>query len=108
VYEYARRDYEPVPEVRIRRHLRFVRDDVAGWIAAQRESALPPRLYYMRHRDKARRLLTLAAPFSAWASLIVLAAVAESYLTAHTAALVSDLAFQRQERDPMRCGQAVT
>jgi len=38
VYEYARREHEPLPAVRIGRHLRFVRDDVAAWIGAQRDS----------------------------------------------------------------------
>jgi len=41
VYEYARRGHEPLPAVRIGRHLRFVRDDVASWIAAQRETPAP-------------------------------------------------------------------
>jgi len=38
VYEYARREREPLPAVRIGRHLRFVRAEVSAWIGAQRES----------------------------------------------------------------------
>ncbi len=37
VYEYARREHEPLPAVRIGRHLRFVRADVSVWIGAQRD-----------------------------------------------------------------------
>jgi len=44
---------------------------------------------YSRHRRQAQQLQTLAAPFAAWAVLLVLAAVVESYITAHTAARVS-------------------
>lgn len=36
VYEYVRREHDPLPAVRIGRHLRFVRADVAGWLGAQR------------------------------------------------------------------------
>ncbi len=41
VYEYARREHDPLPAVRIGRHLRFERDDVADWIAGQREVRRP-------------------------------------------------------------------
>jgi excisionase family DNA binding protein len=41
VYEYARRQHEPLPAVRIGRHLRFLHDDVADWIDAQREGRAP-------------------------------------------------------------------
>jgi len=37
VYEYARRQHEPLPAVRIGRHLRFLRHDVAAWLGARRE-----------------------------------------------------------------------
>ncbi len=37
VYEYARREHKPLPAVRIGRHLRFLRHDVAAWLGAQRE-----------------------------------------------------------------------
>jgi excisionase family DNA binding protein len=42
VYEYARRARRPLPAVRIGRHLRFLRSDVADWIAAQRDAVEPP------------------------------------------------------------------
>ena len=41
VYEYARREHDPLPTVRIGRHLRFQRDDVADWISDQREVRRP-------------------------------------------------------------------
>ena len=41
VYEYARREHDPLPAVRIGRHLRFQRDDVADWISDQREVRRP-------------------------------------------------------------------
>ncbi len=41
VYEYARREHNLLPAVRIGRHLRFQRDDVSDWIAAQREIRRP-------------------------------------------------------------------
>ncbi len=42
VYEYARREHGPLPAVRIGRHLRFVREDVADWIGAQRDVPTAP------------------------------------------------------------------
>jgi len=44
---------------------------------------------YTQHRRTAQPLHTLAAPLAACAPLLVLAALAESYITAHTAALVT-------------------
>ena len=41
VYEYARREHDPLPAVRIGRHLRFQRVEVADWITAQREVRRP-------------------------------------------------------------------
>ncbi len=36
VYEYARRQRNPLPAVRIGRHLRFLRVDVERWVTEQR------------------------------------------------------------------------
>ena len=36
VYEYARRTGDPLPAVRIGRHLRFLRTDIKRWVASQR------------------------------------------------------------------------
>ena len=36
VYEYARRTHDPLPAVRIGRHVRFVRSELDAWIVAQR------------------------------------------------------------------------
>jgi excisionase family DNA binding protein len=36
VYEYARRTGDPLPAVRIGRHLRFRRDELVAWVSAQR------------------------------------------------------------------------
>jgi len=36
VYEYARRRHEPLPSIRIGRHVRFYRSDVERWLADQR------------------------------------------------------------------------
>ena len=36
VYEYARRVHDPLPTVRIGRHVRFVRGELDAWIVAQR------------------------------------------------------------------------
>ncbi len=47
VYEYVRRTHDPLPAVRIDRHVRFVRGEVDAWILAQR-GAGPMRPY--RHR----------------------------------------------------------
>lgn len=53
------------------------------WAAVARALA-----FYADHPSKAPRFPTLAAPLTAWASLLVIAALAESYLTAHTAAVL--------------------
>ncbi len=47
VYEYARRARDPLPAVRIGRHVRFVRGELDAWIVAQRGVA-PVREH--RHR----------------------------------------------------------
>ncbi len=36
VYEYARRRHDPLPSIRIGRHVRFCRSDVERWLAGQR------------------------------------------------------------------------
>jgi excisionase family DNA binding protein len=36
VYEYARRAHDPLPSIRIGRHVRFHRDDIEAWIERQR------------------------------------------------------------------------
>jgi excisionase family DNA binding protein len=36
VYEYARRRHDPLPSVRIGRHVRFCRSDVERWLVGQR------------------------------------------------------------------------
>ena len=36
VYEYARRQHEPLPSLRVGRHLRFHRADIERWLAEQR------------------------------------------------------------------------
>ena len=36
VYEYVRRLHDPLPAVRIGRHVRFVRGELDAWIVAQR------------------------------------------------------------------------
>ncbi len=36
VYEYARRLHNPLPALRIGRHLRFHRDDIERWLTTQR------------------------------------------------------------------------
>jgi excisionase family DNA binding protein len=44
VYEYARRRCDPLPSIRIGRHVRFYRSDVERWLEAQRfgdEAARP-------------------------------------------------------------------
>lgn len=38
VYEYARRRRDPLPSIRIGRHVRFYRSDVERWLAGQRSS----------------------------------------------------------------------
>ncbi len=40
VYEYARRERDPLPAVRIGRHLRFRRDELVTWVSAQRNSGV--------------------------------------------------------------------
>jgi excisionase family DNA binding protein len=39
VYEYARRLHNPLPAMRVGRHVRFYRSDVETWLAEQRGSA---------------------------------------------------------------------
>ncbi len=36
VYEYARRHHDPLPAMRIGRHLRFYRSDIERWLDRQR------------------------------------------------------------------------
>jgi excisionase family DNA binding protein len=36
VYEYARRQHDPLPAIRIGRHLRFHLSDLERWVAKQR------------------------------------------------------------------------
>jgi excisionase family DNA binding protein len=36
VYEYARRSHDPLPAMRVGRHRRFRRSDVAAWLSQQR------------------------------------------------------------------------
>jgi excisionase family DNA binding protein len=36
VYEYARRQTNPLPSIGVGRHRRFYRSDVAAWLAGQR------------------------------------------------------------------------
>ena len=38
VYEYARRRTDPLPTLRIGRHLRFERAQLDGWLSAQRRT----------------------------------------------------------------------
>jgi len=46
VYEYAGRRHDPLPSIRIGRHVRFCRSDVERWLASQRsdEAARPAAL----------------------------------------------------------------
>ena len=37
VYEYARRQGDPLPALRLGRHIRFVRQDVELWLGRQRD-----------------------------------------------------------------------
>jgi len=45
VYEYARRQRDPLPSVAIGRHRRFIREDIEAWLAAHRSktTASQPR-----------------------------------------------------------------
>lgn len=36
VYEYARRQRDPLPSVAIGRHRRFIREDIEAWLASHR------------------------------------------------------------------------
>lgn len=36
VYEYARREHDPLPAIEIGRHRRFLRSDLEEWLTAQR------------------------------------------------------------------------
>ena len=46
VYEYARRRHDPLPSIRIGRHVRFCRSDVARGLAGQRSDESPgPALF---------------------------------------------------------------
>lgn len=38
VYEYARRLNDPLPAIRIGRHLRFYRSDIERWLTTQRDA----------------------------------------------------------------------
>lgn len=37
VYQYARREVDPMPSLKIGRHIRFLRADLESWIAEQRK-----------------------------------------------------------------------
>jgi excisionase family DNA binding protein len=41
VYEYARRRRDPLPSIRLGRHLRFYRSDIEQWLAEQRDGHRP-------------------------------------------------------------------
>ncbi len=41
VYEYARRRHDPLPSLRIGRHVRFCRSDVERWLVGQRPGDTP-------------------------------------------------------------------
>ena len=36
VYDYARREHEPLPSVQIGRHRRFIQTDIEAWLEDQR------------------------------------------------------------------------
>ena len=36
IYEYARRQHDPLPAIEIGRHRRFLRSDIEEWLTAQR------------------------------------------------------------------------
>lgn len=38
IYEYARREHNPLPAIEIGRHRRFLRSDIEEWLTAQRSS----------------------------------------------------------------------
>jgi excisionase family DNA binding protein len=55
VYEYARRQHEPLPSVAIGRHRRFVREDIEAWLFSKRLSDRPASVKAASQRPNSKQ-----------------------------------------------------